>query len=272
MHRLHCLALALVLAGAAPASAAEVVSPFTHVPLGPNVFIQLKQQTPNAVADLMAGYLSSVGVRLGHGGLAGPAHQRILVWQKHEEDSGSRVLVYSEVCLRMGYLEHLMANRSAEKEHESILVADINALHIHVGLIAIGAKFGKPVQFQNDKGEEEFKPATGDKIRVLCRYEENGKLVTVPAQQWIREAKTKKPLAYDWVFAGSKFFPDPEGKRPPYYGANQGRVICTSNFGVALLDLPILSTDRTDQGLQFECNTEPIPPLQTKVTIILERK
>ena len=120
--------------------------------------------------------------------------------------------------------------------------------------------------------EEEFIPPSGDRVRVLLQYEkEPGKWVTVPAQRWVREIKTKKTLAYDWVFAGSKFYPDPEGKTEDYYGANDGRVICLANFVTALLDLPVrVEEGNPVTGLDFEANTPEIPPLETPVTVILE--
>ncbi len=183
-----------------------------------------------------------------------------------------RVLIPAIICLREGRLEHLLSRTQSEKQHESILTAEFDARDIHLALLATGAKPGKPAQFVkfvNDRMEEDYKPATGDKIKVTLQYEKDGKTVTVPGQKWVLDRKTKKELAIDWVFAGSKFHKDPEGKRPDYYGANEGRVICTSNFTNALLDLPIPASDK-DEDLPFEPNTKEIPELGTKVTVILE--
>jgi hypothetical protein len=81
--------------------------------------------------------------------------------------------------------------------------------------------------------------------------------------------KSRKPLAIDWVFGGSLFFPDPEdAKKPKLYAANGGDLICVSNFETAMLDLPVPST-QLDGDLQYEAFTERIPPLGTKVTVIL---
>ena len=64
--------------------------------------------------------------------------------------------------------------------------------------------------------------------------------------------------------------PDPDNKdRPPFYAANSGDVICVSNFESALLDLPI-NSPKDNSELNFEAHKERIPPLDTKVTIILE--
>jgi hypothetical protein len=175
-----------------------------------------------------------------------------------------RVIVNAVVCLREGFLEGLLC-RKQTKEHEYILAADCDALFIHGALIAAKAKPGAPVQFQ-----PEYRPATGTPIKVLLRYVKDGKEMTVPAQQWIRDMKTKKDLNSDWVFGGSKLLSDPEDKtRPPFYLANQGDVICVCNMDTAMLDLPIKSTKSIDFRL-FEANSDRIPALGTPVEIILE--
>lgn len=175
-----------------------------------------------------------------------------------------RVLVEAEVCLREGQLEQLLCRRQT-KEHEAILTADVDGRDIHKALLAAGAKPGKPVKY-----DPVYEPATGDRIKVSVRYEDKGKQVTIPAQDWIQSMKTKKPMAIDWVFAGSRFVPDPfDPKRPDYYLANDGDLICVSNFPSALLDLPV-NSPKDNADLAFVAFTERIPPEKTKVIVILE--
>jgi hypothetical protein len=147
--------------------------------------------------------------------------------------------------------------------HESILTASFDASHLHAGLLATGAKQGRPVQFYNAEGKPDFKPPTGDRIRITLRYTDpSGKEVIVPAQRWIRNTRTKEPLKEDWVFAGS-FLDTTRQDRSgrPLYGANiDGRVICTSNFTNAVLDLPFKSEEGNPQGgLDYEANGEFLP-------------
>jgi hypothetical protein len=175
-----------------------------------------------------------------------------------------RVRIATEVCFREGPLELLMCRKNT-KEHEAILAADVDARQIHTALLAAGAKAGSPVKFA-----PKYEPAKGSKILVSVEYTKDGKTVTVPARQWVRDMKSRKELGIDWVFGGSQFFPDPEDKKkPPLYAANGGDLICVSNFETAMLDLPIQST-QLDAELQFEAFTDRIPPLGTKVTVILE--
>jgi hypothetical protein len=174
-----------------------------------------------------------------------------------------RVLIDAEVCLRDGLLEQLMT-RKQTKEHEAILAVDTDAKVIHAALLLTGVKPGSPVKFG-----EKVTPATGPVINISLRYEEKDKTVTVPAKDWLRGSKGKKLPDFDWVFAGSKLVPSPDPKEKPYFLANDGDVICVSNFESALLDVNIASTADND-SLNFEANTPKIPEKGTKVTVILE--
>jgi hypothetical protein len=184
------------------------------------------------------------------------------------EDGRRRVLVEAAVCLREGPLELLMCRRNT-KEHEAILHTEAFANDIHAALLATGAKVGSPVKYSNEKPF--FTPASGTSIKISLQYEKkSGVTVSVDAKEWVRNANNRKALDKDWVFAGSRLFQDPEEpKTPPYYLANNGDVICVSNFVDAMLDLPINSPKENNE-LAFEAWTERIPPLETKVTVILE--
>jgi hypothetical protein len=191
------------------------------------------------------------------------------VWLVVEGDK-RKVMVQSEVCLREGMLEHLMC-RQRTKEHEAVLSADVDARDIHKALIVAKAAPGKTVQFKDDGT---VVPPTGTAIKVTLTYKDKdkdkNKTVTVPGRDWVRDFKTKKSLEVDWVFAGSQFLENPlEKDKPPLYAANGGDVICVSNFEGAMLDLPINSS-KNNAELEFEAFTERIPPIGTKVTVILE--
>src|SRR5205823_10140390 len=137
----------------------------------------------------------------------------------------------TEVCLREGPLEVFLCKLNT-KEHESIVHIDADAREIHFALVAAGAAPGSPAQFVDPKtGKPDYKPATGTKIKVTVTYREKGKVKTSPAADWVLDKVANKHLAHDWVFAGSRFFKDPERpKAPDYYMANNGEVVSLSNF------------------------------------------
>jgi hypothetical protein len=175
-----------------------------------------------------------------------------------------RVRVNAEVCLREGLLEQLLT-RKRTKEHEAILAADIDARELHLALTLAGAEPGKVVQFR-----PKLVPPSGTTVKVFLEYEEKGKTTRVPAQQWLRNIKSKKDFDSDWVFAGSILIPNPEDKtKKPFYGANDGDVIALVNFETSLLDVPFLNTKDNDD-LLYQAHTERIPALKTPVAVILE--
>ncbi len=187
------------------------------------------------------------------------------------EGNRRRVLVETTVCLREGGLECLLCRRFS-KEHESILATQADARDIHAALLAAGAKPGSPVQYVEKNGEVVIVPPTGSRIKILLRYEEKGKVVTVPAQRWILNAKTKKDLEDEWVFAGSQFLPglNEEKQKPVYAATSDGSYICVYNMPYAMLDLPVNNPNKDPEIRELQPQTERIPPIDTKVILILE--
>ena len=186
-----------------------------------------------------------------------PEPDRVWVDAKRHE-----VIVDGYVALRKGYLE-MFACPQSTKEHESVVAVQSKAATVHAALLAVGAETGHPVRFR-----PKFEPPTGTEIEVEVRWlDDAGEWQSARAQEWIREAETKKEMSQPWVFAGSSFWTDPKtGKR--YYTAEAGDFICVSNFTTATLDVPIESSQSTE-GLLFEANTEKIPELRTPVRLVL---
>lgn len=175
-----------------------------------------------------------------------------------------RVLIEAEVCLREGPLEQLLTRKN-RKEHESVLAADIDARKVHEALLLAKAKEGSPVRWLPT-----YRAPTGSPIKVTLVYEEKGKKKSVSGRSWVKNRKTGKELESDWVFAGSLLIENPMDKTAPkHYLANDGDVICLSNFEGAMLDLPMKSS-KDDADRSYEAWTERIPPTGTHVTVILE--
>jgi len=189
------------------------------------------------------------------------------------------IIMDGEICLRKGSLEMFACLRGT-KEHESVVAVATDAYVVHAGLLAIGAERGKPVEF-----DPEYRPPSGQKIDVLVQWkDQDGKLQTRKAQDWVRDARNKKVMTYDWVFPGSYFWKDvsieavqkakEEGVDPDtlpgdmVYAAEGGELICVSNFKSSMMDLPVPSTD-ANNDLWFEAFTENIPEEGTKVRVFL---
>jgi hypothetical protein len=172
------------------------------------------------------------------------------------------VVVDGRVALREGPLE-MFACPKGTKEHESLVAVNAKPMAVHAGLLAAGAVAGKPV-----KWDPKYEPATGDTIEVLILWKDkDGKNKKMRAQEWIRNSKTKKPMEYNFVFAGSSFWID-EDTGTKHYHADAGDFICVSNFATAMLDLPVKSSQEND-NLIFEAFTENMPAKGTKVRLVL---
>ena len=109
-------------------------------------------------------------------------------------------------------------------------------------------------------------------LESATRVHAQGGYPTVPAREWVIDLKTKKDLAYPWVFAGSYFIDDAENKEAlPQFAANGGDYIglaVSSSFTDSLIDLKLSEEDL--KSLEFGFNTSRIPPQDTPVFLILE--
>ena len=183
------------------------------------------------------------------------------VWLDMENKS---VVLVGKVCQREVPLE-LFACIRGTKEHEAIVVADVKALTVHAGLLAVGGEPGNPVQFN-----PEYVPVRGTEIEVTVRWKDaEGKVQTARAQDWIQNTQTSKAMTEPWVFGGSGFWVEPTGEK--MYQAESGDFICVANFGTAMLDVPVESS-QANHMLMYRAFTERIPPLETPVTLILTPK
>jgi len=181
------------------------------------------------------------------------------IWIDNQE---KLVIVSGRICLTRGLLE-MFACPKGMKEHESVVATYPLAMYVHQALLLIGVNPGRTVQW-----EPEYKPAEGPKIQVECwYYNEKNELVKQNAKEMVKLVSDGSPLKIDWVFGGSKFIVDPDGRE--LYAANGGELVCLSNFSSAMIDLPIPSTAEAG-GLLFEANTEKIPPLDTPVLLVLK--
>jgi hypothetical protein len=175
---------------------------------------------------------------------------------------GRRVVVGGEIAIDKGPIEYFACPQGT-KEHESIVATRSTARLVHAGLLAIGLVPGKPVSF-----DPAYVAAKGPVVRVTMRWrDEAGTVQELPAQEWIRDNRTGKPMQEQWVFAGSAFWTDSsDGKE--YYQADGGDLVCLSNFPTAMLDLPIESS-QSNEALLFDAFDGRVPPRGTAVEMIL---
>lgn len=186
----------------------------------------------------------------------------------HVDVAGRTVEIEAEVCLREGDWLELLACGRHSREHESILVTDALASHVHLALLMIGLEPGAPMRWRTEGERQVVMPPRGPGVKVSLIYEREGKAVEVAPSQWITNSQAKQPLADDiWLFSGSSFV-EFQGERR-YRGDLGGTLISLVNFGDDVLTRPTSVTNYDDEGM-WGTNTEHIPAIGTRVRIRLQ--
>jgi hypothetical protein len=189
--------------------------------------------------------------------------------------------VDATICLSEGFLE-LVACTKDTKEHESILVIDAKAQHVHAALLLLGAKPGNPAM-RKPINEEATRwvhiPPQGNPVKVSLVYAgADGAMVERPISDFITPSEDesvfqpnedeKKAVFPDaFVFAGS-FFHGAKDNPQRYLADDSGNVISVSTFGDELLCLSGIHA-QDNAALSWQINTENIPELGTKVKLRL---
>jgi hypothetical protein len=175
-----------------------------------------------------------------------------------------QVVLIGSVC-KAGYPLEFFATYP-DRGYESVVVVYTKPSVVHAALLALGAKPGRPVQY-----EPAFAPPSGTEVEIDVAWKDKqGTVQKSKAQEWIRDIKTRKPLDVNWVFAGSVFWDDKTTGEKSYL-ADRGDFITVLNLPTALLDVPIQSASALESRL-FESFAEHMPPAGTPVTIILKPK
>jgi len=106
------------------------------------------------------------------------------------------------------YVEYLAVSERGGKIHESILMLEVEPMHLNLGCIVMGLKGGKPVRFQGDP-----KPPQGDPVHLWIEWEEKkggqARVKRVRVEQLVWDMKKKRPMEKThWVYTGSYFDED----------------------------------------------------------------
>ena len=204
------------------------------------------------------------------------------------------------VCLDRGPLE-LIACAKGTKEHESILSLKAKPRQVHLGLLLIGAKNGKPAMRRRVESEGVSPrwidiPPSGDPIAVsLVLQDKTGKPVEHPISDFVTRtsdqadgaeaAVTEEPnpevaqgerdkpnlrFPDTFLFVGSHTIQDKQGQRQ-YLADVQGNVISISTFGDEVLSLPG-SHSKDNGALLWQVNPKKLPKVGTVVTLRLRPK
>lgn len=177
-------------------------------------------------------------------------------------------------CLDEGWLEQIACSPGT-REHESLVVVSAKPSHIHAALLMAGFNPGNPGAwiYHDDDQHIEVRPPSGDKLQIAMRYSTNGSATEEPVRAWIRDHLGERQFPdVPWIFAGSRIEPNPKFMGPgEHYVADQtGSIIGLVTFGDELIGCSAVIADQVDvQPAEWEVNTDAVPPVDTKVTIVI---
>jgi len=143
------------------------------------------------------------------------------------------------------------------KTHESVLVLDIQPLHLETALMLLGLDFGQNLAFQGDSTAPR-----GDEVTIEVSFvTPDGDSVRIPATDLLYDYQHDTPVpATNWVFTGSMLW---EGR---LLADVEGSIIATFADPAAILNNP--NSGRTDDTM-YGVHEDRTPPPQTPVTMTI---
>jgi hypothetical protein len=151
----------------------------------------------------------------------------------------------------------LVACAPGGKTHESIFVWDVQPYHLQISLLLLGLNYGGGVFAQGDTNAPR-----GDSVYVFVSWEENGKIVTHRAEDFVWNVAEKRPMEnVAWIFTGSKIV------NGIFMAEQQRSLLTTYRDPFTILDNPLQGGANDDL---YIANHAAIPPKGTKVHIRIQ--
>jgi len=182
------------------------------------------------------------------------------VWKNGVAILGSvRVDPKTRVVLADGWVNQvegaieLLACGKGGKTHESVFVLDVNPLDLQTGLLLLGLETGTP---PTGLGQG---PPTGPELDIWVDWEVKGKRHTLPAERFILNVNTRKPLRHiPWLFTGSVI------ENGEFKALAEESLVATYWDPWAIINIG--SACGMDDEILY-VNTRVVPPLHTPITM-----
>ncbi len=147
-------------------------------------------------------------------------------------------------------------------EHEAVLRSRAKPSHLHLALLMLGLEPGEPARMGDDGRRQ---APSGPALKLSCRFEKDGRTITVPAHRLMRDRKSRREMpAIHWVFTGSRVMRDGQ-----YAADVTGYLVSVVNFEFTPIDVPQIKSSSND-ALEWEINTDIAPKRDAKVWLIIE--
>jgi hypothetical protein len=187
----------------------------------------------------------------------------------------SAVELPAVTCLTAGFLEQVACSPGT-REHESLLAVEARPSDVHAALLLAGLQPGAPGGWTQEGDDLRFIAPRGERVDVLVRYDKDGTPVVEPIRAWIHDPDSRTTFPdLPWVFGGSRIAANPRGMTAgEHYVADlSGSIIGLVTFGDEVIGFSQVIADDSDvQVPQWQVNSGRVPPLGTKVRVIVRRR
>lgn len=165
------------------------------------------------------------------------------------------ITIYGKVNMVAGLIE-LLACTKIGKVHESLLVMDVEPIHLQTALILLGLEFKGGIRYQGD-------PLTpkGDPVQILVEWNSEGKTKRCRAEDLVYNRAKQSTMEHtNWIFSGSRM------KNGVFMAQSTGTLIVTYHDPDAIIDNPL--PEGKDDTVYIS-NSQVIPPKGTEIKMII---
>lgn len=181
------------------------------------------------------------------------------------EKSTRRVSFPAKLNMTNGPLEYLLVT-TAGKTHESVLTTDVEAQHLQVAMLLLGAKGMAAAALTNapsggpiTQGAMRNPPLPGEAVLIEVSWTQTGKVQRKPLEELVFNKRAKEPMAKgEFTFTGSRLW---QGK---FIAQTEGSLIALVTDPDAVFNNPRPNRDAEDMWL---VRTEAVPPQDTVVEV-----
>jgi hypothetical protein len=165
------------------------------------------------------------------------------------------VTIYGKINMQAGLIE-LLACTKIGKVHESVLVLDVEPIHMQTALILLGLEFVGGLRYQGD-------PLTpkGDRVQIWVEWNSGDKVIRHRAEDLVYNRVKQASMEHtSWVFSGSR------ARNGVFMAQSTGTLIVTYHDPDAILDNPL--PDGGDDTV-YIVNSQVVPPKGTEIKMTL---
>jgi hypothetical protein len=162
----------------------------------------------------------------------------------------------------------LLACTDRGKRHETILVLDVEPLHLQLALLLLDLEMGRNPAVKYPEGSSENERPVADTVAIRVRWKQEGegeqeaKTIEHPAHDMLHNVKKERPMQpARWAFIGSRHV------RGQFGAKVTGSLVVTYHDPLGILELAL---EEVNSDIWYEANAKVIPEVDTEVEMIIQ--